>query len=350
VAALYFLIAAGVPRLCRQHTRKAPVEVVPTVDQEYAYVRSPLLDHRYRPSAQQIVPAPALFAICSLGPLAVQAALSKLVDAPRVRKAAVAARLYSFVYAIATTLCVVDLVKRYCGYWRPYFYDECDYDTNTGTCDKSPDDAFRSFPSGHAAASAAALGHATLCLLGALGPGRPDRVRLRRGGGRRANTCGGGALASVDLGNLKLVAALAPSMVALWIAATRVVDNDHHPADVVAGTALGFGFAALFYSRYFPSPFAASADGASGGSSSLDARRPRPGFLVEDDGPVASRGDPTLDEDDDVGGAGACDYNLYGSSSHSQRTAAAVAVPGAGDDDNHGVDLEQPHGLHAQHV
>ena len=44
-----------------------------------------------------------------------------------------------------------------------------------------------------------------------------------------------------------------------WIAASRVYDNDHHPADVVCGAVLGGGFATLFYFRHFPSVFARDA-------------------------------------------------------------------------------------------
>lgn len=40
-------------------------------------------------------------------------------------------------------------------------------------------------------------------------------------------------------------------MLAFWIAASRVRENDHHPADVVTGACIGSAWAVLWYVRYF---------------------------------------------------------------------------------------------------
>ena len=109
----------------------------------------------------------------------------------------------------------------------------------------------RSFPSGHSALSMVVMLHSSYCLLGAARLGRPLRV------------------GAVDVGPLAALACLAPAFTALWIAASRVVDNDHWPADVTAGATIGAAFASLWYARYFPSVF----DDA--------AHLPRPGFLPE---------------------------------------------------------------------
>ena len=51
------------------------------------------------------------------------------------------------------------------------------------------------------------------------------------------------------------MACMAPACVALWVSASRVYDNDHHPADVVGGALLGGALAALFYFARFPGIF-----------------------------------------------------------------------------------------------
>lgn len=180
---------------------------------------SPLLNHT-EPS-REIVPTSALVAICVCVPLAIQVMISHF------EQKGIPSRLYSYMYAVACTATVVDCAKRYCGYWRPYYYDHRDY---------------RSFPSGHSALSAAALGHAALCCLGAAKTGEKKVPKAFKANG-------------VDLGSPILILSLAPAFLALWIAATRVREADHHPADIVGGSTIGFAFASLFYFRYFPHIF-----------------------------------------------------------------------------------------------
>lgn len=226
IALCFSLIMMSFPLLVPQR-RKNP----PTFDGELG---SPLLSHR-QPS-QEIVSTSALIAICLSVPLAVQVLISYF------EKKGVASRLYSYMYAMGCTIAAIDCLKRYCGYWRPYYYDHHDY---------------RSFPSGHSGLSAAALGHASLCCLGAARTGTKTQPLF------------GGKKRKIDLGSPIIVLCLAPAFLALWIAASRVRGADHHPADVVGGSAVGFTFAALFYFRYFPHIF------------HLDSHLPRPPFLLD---------------------------------------------------------------------
>ena len=69
---------------------------------------------------------------------------------------------------------LVDCIKKYCGYWRPYYYAECAAGVGTGLSAAAAaagglctGDAIRSFPSGHASSSMAALLHTSLRLAGA---------------------------------------------------------------------------------------------------------------------------------------------------------------------------------------
>lgn len=88
-----------------------------------------------------------------------------------------------------------------------------------------------------------ALFHTSLRLLGASRVGAaPHRVHL-------------GASASVDVSGVLTFACLLPTVLACWVAASRVHDNAHHPADVVTGALIGGSSALLFYLRYFYAPF-----------------------------------------------------------------------------------------------
>mmetsp|Transcript_51794 Transcript_51794/g.110671 ORF Transcript_51794/g.110671 Transcript_51794/m.110671 type:complete len:133 (+) Transcript_51794:535-933(+) len=55
--------------------------------------------------------------------------------------------------------------------------------------------------------------------------------------------------------NVMLVVCLLPVFLGLWIGASRVRENDHHPADVVGGALIGGSFAVMVHSRYFHAPF-----------------------------------------------------------------------------------------------
>ena len=93
------------------------------------------------------------------------------------------------------------------------------------------------FPSGHASGSVAALLHTSLRLLGALRVGyTPRAVPLGRTG------------CALELDGLLTMLCLGPTLVAAWVAASRVHDNAHHPADVVGGAVVGW------MARHAPKP------------------------------------------------------------------------------------------------
>lgn len=213
------------PRAIAQRSRPPP-----------AASASALLSEPYVARWDQIVPDVVAFAIIVPTTVAIFAGLS-FADAAAVRAAAARARVAGAIYALAGTVFVVNVVKRYCGYYRPYFYGACDFDADAGACRDDDDDPYQSFPSGHAADSFVLLLHAAYCLLG--------RARL----GAVVRRVGG-----VDVGDALALACLAPVFLAAWISASRVRERDHWPADVAAGAAIGSAFATLFYHRHFP-PF-----------------------------------------------------------------------------------------------
>ncbi|CAK9096678.1 PA-phosphatase related-family protein DDB_G0284367 [Durusdinium trenchii] len=124
------------------------------------------------------------------------------------------------------------------GYFRPYFYEECGLDRSTGECLTPTEDGRKSFPSGHASTSFCAMLFTSLYLLG----------KVTR---KRHLEATGSPLRPLGCTNVLLLLALSPVMVAFWVAASRVRENDHHPADVVTGACIGSAWAVLWYVRYF---------------------------------------------------------------------------------------------------
>jgi len=263
VAIAWMLMCVFFSDVVAQRERHPP-EVVAYNSGEPYWLIDPLMNNKYKPSGQQVVPTSALVAICTLVPLAVIFALS-FFDAAALQGAATAARLHGLIYAFSAMDLTINCIKRYCGYWRPYFYDECGFNPSTGNCEGDDyEDAFRSFPSGHSGMSMVCLLYTSYCLLGAARLGRPLRVR------------------GVDVGGPAVFACLLPTALALFIAASRVVDNDHWPADVVGGASIGAAYATLIYTRYFPWVF------------DTHSHEPRPGFVGC---PSAEPSSPTAEDE-----------------------------------------------------
>lgn len=126
--------------------------------------------------------------------------------------------------AASVTLVFVEAGKNYVGYPRPYFARACagperfarlagEALTPAGGAARCARDSFeqaRSFPSGHAALAVCVACYMQLCLM------RASRGR-----------------------SIAALTGYVPFALALFVAASRVVDNAHHPADIVAGTVLG---------------------------------------------------------------------------------------------------------------
>jgi membrane-associated phospholipid phosphatase len=236
--ALDFLIVAlmaGLPEFALpQHTRPLPA----VADGAGGWARAFLLDNSYEPDT---VSSLALMLIATLVPLA--ATLLLAIASPA--RGAVKAHVHSYLWMMGTQIMVVGCVKAYAGYWRPSFLHECAFNASLGAC-TAPDlrHAFRSFPSGHASNSIGPLLHTSLRLMGGLRLGHARYgVRL----GARGPT--------LELDGALTAACLLPTFVGVWIAASRVHDHAHHPADVVGGALVGGGAAVLWHCRYFHAPF-----------------------------------------------------------------------------------------------
>ncbi|GAA5905001.1 hypothetical protein JCM6882_002415 [Rhodosporidiobolus microsporus] len=158
----------------------------------------------------------------------------------------------------------VEFIKNRVGRLRPDFLSRCAWSVVEHACTGPPGlvkDGRRSFPSGHSSTAWQGLLFLTLYLAGkngafayftpslrSLAPlpsPRPSRVPVLIR-----------SLLSSHL--LRLIVALAPLSLAVWIPITRLEDNYHHPTDILAGSTIGALCALAGYLLYFPPPWRAS--------------------------------------------------------------------------------------------
>jgi diacylglycerol diphosphate phosphatase / phosphatidate phosphatase len=171
----------------------------------------------------ETIPDLLLIFLAALLPLTVQLMLGKFV-LRSVRD--LMSTICVYPVAIALTNTVTYVIKLYCGYLRPSFFQLCQPNNDMSECSVANDASARmSFPSGHAS-----LSFCGLMLLSRFLQFRFGVVSSKRPNSRH---------------RLMSMLALAPLGLATFIASSRVVDNRHFPADIVAGALLG-GYLASF--------------------------------------------------------------------------------------------------------
>jgi len=141
---------------------------------------------------------------------------------------------------------VTDSVKMYDGYLRPNFYQYCDFDSKSLSCSSGSNDPRKSFPSGHSSISFASMTLVALYLVGKVGLHREVMTMAASvGGGSSSGSEAAvarrlsGPMPSVGMKFVGLTVWSVPLLLALFVAASRVRDNMHHPADIVAGALIG---------------------------------------------------------------------------------------------------------------
>lgn len=124
--------------------------------------------------------------------------------------------------AVGLSELITDLVKLYCGRFRPNFYNMCGFDSVTKECLVKDlhrlYDSRKSFPSGHASVSVTSMLVLSFYFAGKVGIQRSaPSVKVK----------------------LFYLAAWTPMLFALFVAASRVHDFYHHPADILGGSFIG---------------------------------------------------------------------------------------------------------------
>lgn len=171
------------------------------------------------------------------------------------------------VYFVANgiTRILTDFLKFYCGYLRPNFYSLCEFDKEESlSCQGSAHalkDSRISFISGHSSFSFCCFTIFTLYLLRLFGVN--GLYYSRKGNNdNNDNIVIGNDLedqrnqyppkkASSAIIRMISVLCICPMFAAFFIAASRVHDNHHHPADVVAGSIIGYAIAKFVYDTWF---------------------------------------------------------------------------------------------------
>jgi membrane-associated phospholipid phosphatase len=179
----------------------------------------------------------------------------------------------TYLIAIGLTLLTTECTKRYVGFLRPSFYDLCEptADFSSCTAEKSGD-ARQSFPSGHASLAFCGLSLFSLYLeerafgissvttqvvLSSSLPSSPS-ASMEEEDDNGNNSDGSVTVVmryktkTPQLYRLYSILCLCPIALAIYVAASRVVDNKHFPADVVGGAILGAACARFAHRLWVP--------------------------------------------------------------------------------------------------
>lgn len=138
------------------------------------------------------------------------------------------ASLCFFFMAVGLSWFLTDMIKIYTSQLRPNFYEMCNFNKEALACETESAhlmvESRRSFPSGHASLAFSSMSVLALYFVGKVGIQR--RVQYKRPTLRQRVT---------------YLLSFVPMLVAFFVAASRVHDFWHHPADIVTGAAIGSG-------------------------------------------------------------------------------------------------------------
>lgn len=210
--------------------RPIPGQSITLADGSTVFIRDPSINHPYR---ENTVTETMLFSLVGFGLVAILALECTGARASRSRRCAAgmwAAATFANEYLTLSFKC-------YCGVLRPNFYATCGWNDTEQRCTNGLNEAGRvSFPSGHSSHSAC---FAVLVMLHLI---RHHDLRLAA-----KHTTDEDVTARA----MRLAAPL-PIVIAAFVAFSRVHDNAHHPADVVAGAALGAAVAYSIHRTVYP--------------------------------------------------------------------------------------------------
>ena len=138
--------------------------------------------------------------------------------------------LSAYLVGVSVSEGTTNFLKRYVGRLRPNFYGMCDWDDSLLACTETNlaviEQSRKSFPSGHSSLSFCAMFLVSSYLFREVVLARHCRMKKLK--------------ASFLRFSFSLLGALVlPMCVAIFVAASRSVDNWHHTSDIVAGAMLG---------------------------------------------------------------------------------------------------------------
>ncbi|BGP15671.1 hypothetical protein JCM10213_006158 [Rhodosporidiobolus nylandii] len=166
----------------------------------------------------------------------------------------------------------VEFIKNRVGRLRPDFLSRCAWSVAEQACTGPPGlvkDGRRSFPSGHSSTAWQGLLFLALYLAGKNGafaafrPTLPSSLSLDPSS--RTSRVPRVVRSFLSSHLLRLVIALAPLGVAVWVPITRLEDHYHHVEDILCGSLIGALSALAGYTMYYPAPWKARTDERSEG-------------------------------------------------------------------------------------
>lgn len=153
--------------------------------------------------------------------------------------------------AMALNLLLVAVLKMYVGYLRPIFYDICGPTDDFQQCNNPTNEIRKSFPSGHASTSFSGLLLLTLYVHKRWGVPSISQYATIRPHENALSSDHSAAPRSPYLARFISILSLAPLVLATFIATSRIVDNKHHPADVVGGALIGSSISYFVHHLWF---------------------------------------------------------------------------------------------------
>lgn len=143
--------------------------------------------------------------------------------------------MFGFAYALSTL--VTHSVKVYVGRLRPNFYEKCEFDASSFQCLSADgeEEARKSFPSGHSSLAFVCMTALSLFFLGRAGSYQKKHTSYKHQAIRR----------------MLSILSILPMSFAIFVASSRVVDNWHHPADIVAGSIIGLACGIFSYNLWY---------------------------------------------------------------------------------------------------
>jgi diacylglycerol diphosphate phosphatase/phosphatidate phosphatase len=250
---LGFLLVISLLSLIDRELNERPIPVQ-VLQNSGDYVRN-LTNNE--PFDGETVPDIWLIILTIVAPVLIQFALSKIWGRPGDGHATWCVYIIAFSIVLVTT----DAIKRYAGYLRPIFYTLCVPDDKLEECtaeDEGGNSIRMSFPSGHASTSFCGLMLLSLYLHSRFGvPSvrvygyKPETATTQTQNGQQQHRWTTTYTKEPALYRAISVLSLLPLALALFISTSRVVDNKHFPADIVAGSLLGASTAIFtFYLWY----------------------------------------------------------------------------------------------------
>jgi len=220
---VFFALCVSVSSVNTVHQRPIPFQLLA----DGSYVENQVNSQDF---TGETIPDWLLLLLSVIAPLLFQLALSKFYGSTGDMHSTASV----YVLGLGLTYLTVEFVKLYVGYPRPNFYSMCKPSANYSACTAEGSDSGRkAFPSGHAAIAFCGLSLLTFFIQHRFGvPSQTTPPRKAR---------------------VYSILSLAPMALATFIAASRVYDNKHFPADVVGGAVLGTALSFFSHSLWFPS-------------------------------------------------------------------------------------------------